>query len=359
MGGVALEAGRCGNQRPVSNQGPRKLHMPAHLIIGISGQDGAYLAAELLADGQSVVGTSRSEHHARLPNLVQLGIAESVEVCRCGAEDDNSIATLIEKHDIRRVYLLAGQSSVGLSFARPVETHQGIVMPALKVLDLLRSRFPQTRLLYAGSGEVFDAADGMPFTERSKHSPKSPYAAAKSAAMCLVDTYRSAYGVFASTAILFNHESPLRPAGFVIPKIVTAAARMARGSDETLPLGNIEVFRDWGWAPDYVKAMRRIIEHGQPDDFVIASGESHSIREAVEHVGRHFGIDLFARCTTNPSLMRPFDSPVVTANPAKAKAMLGWHAEVRYAELIRRLCDGFGSDRFGGGRRSLPNSPGA
>lgn len=315
--------------------------MATHLVIGVSGQDGAYLAADLLADGQQVVGTSRSDQHMRLPNLVRLGIADAVSVSRCDADDVRVISQLIERQDIRRVYLLAGQSSVGLSFAKPVETHHGIVTPALQILELIRTRFRETRLLYAGSGEVFHAADGMPFTERSKHSPKSPYAAAKSAAMCLVDTYRSAYGVFAGTAILFNHESPLRPPSFVIPKIIMAAARMARGSDESLPLGNIEIFRDWGWAPDYVKAMRRIIEHSQPDDFVIATGHSHSIREVLDHAGRYFGIDLLTRCQTTADLLRPFDSPVVTADPTKAKATLGWQAEVRFPELIGRLCDAF------------------
>jgi len=313
--------------------------MAAHLIIGVSGQDGAYLAADLLADGQEVFGTSRSQDYASLPNLVRLGIEQAVRVSRCDAHDGNTIGGLVERHDIRRVYLLAGQSSVGLSFTKPVETHQGIVNPALQILELIRTRFPHTRLLYAGSGEVFDAADGMPFTERSKHSPKSPYAAAKSAAMCLVDTYRSAYGVFAGSAILFNHESPLRPSSFVIPKIISAAARMAQGSTETLQLGNVEVFRDWGWAPDYVKAMRLIIEHSHPDDFVIASGESHSIREVIEYVGRYFGFDLSARCHMSNELLRPFDSPVVTADPSKAKAVLNWHASVRFADLIRRLCD--------------------
>jgi GDPmannose 4,6-dehydratase len=320
-----------------------RIPMASHLIIGISGQDGAYLAANLLADGQQVLGTSRSENHRRLPNLARLGIADQVSVCRCEAHDTHAIGRLIEQHDIRRVYLLAGQSSVGVSFARPVETHHGIVTPALQILDLIRTRFPVTRLLYAGSGEVFDSADGMPFTERSRHSPKSPYAAAKSAAMCLVDTYRSAYGIFAGTAILFNHESPLRPTHFVIPKIIAAAQRMADGSAETLTLGNTDVFRDWGWAPDYVAAMRGIIEHSQPDDFVVATGESHSIRDVIDHVGRYFALDLVARCQANPALMRPFDAPVVSADPSKARVVLGWRAEVRFAELIRRLCHGFAS----------------
>jgi GDPmannose 4,6-dehydratase len=312
--------------------------MATHLIIGVSGQDGAYLAAALVGAGESVLGTSRSHDCERLPNLVALEIASQVQVVTCDPSDAERLGELMERYDVHRVYLLAGQSSVGLSFARPVETHRGIVGPAVTLLELLRTRFKGVRLLYAGSGEVFDRSDGMPFTEMSKHSPKSPYAAAKSAAMCLADTYRSAYGVFAASAILFNHESPLRPATFVVPKVVAAAARIAHGSSETLDLGAIDVFRDWGWAPDYVRAMRSIIENDSPDDFIIASGESHSIREVIDCAGWHFGVDLMPRYRQQPGLIRPFDSPVVTADPSKARTVLGWQATVRFPEVIQRLC---------------------
>lgn len=318
--------------------------MPRHLIIGISGQDGAYLAQDLVADGEYVVGTSRAPSPVSLPNLARLGLAEAVPVVTVSPSDGDAILAVIRQHAIDRVYLLAGQSSVGLSFAEPVETYRGLVTPALTILDLLRRHAPHVRLLYAGSGEVFSPDDGLPFTEQSRHAPKSPYAVAKSAAMTLVDTYRAVYGSFAATAILFNHESPLRPTSFVLPKIVAAAARMARGSNERLPLGDIDVARDWGWAPEYVVAMRRIIEHATPDNFIVATGKTHTIREAIDLVGRHFGIDLMARLDLSPHLLRPCDARVVRTDPSKMQAALGWRATVDFARVVTLLCDAAASD---------------
>jgi GDPmannose 4,6-dehydratase len=313
--------------------------MHNHLIIGISGQDGAYLAAHLLQAGQRVIGTSRSSSPSQLPNLVRLGICSDVPVTTCHPADEATLSEIIDKHSVDRIYLLSGQSSVGLSFTEPVETYRGLVTPALTILDLIRRRFPATRLLYAGSGEVFSPDDGMPFTEHSKHSPKSPYAAAKSAAMTLVDTYRDVYKVFASNAILFNHESPLRPSTFVIPKIVAAAVRVANGSLERLPLGNIDIARDWGWAPDYVEAMCRIIEHGTASNFIVATGRTESIRYAIDLVGRRLGVNLIDRCDLSPALLRPCDAPTVIASPAKIAATLGWRARTAFPAMISLLCD--------------------
>lgn len=312
--------------------------MPRHLIIGISGQDGAYLAQNLVTEGEYVIGTSRSSCATPLPNLVLLQLADAVSVISVAPSDGAALLAAIRQHGIDRVYLLAGQSSVGLSFAEPVETYRGLVTPALTLLDLLRKEATHVRLLYAGSGEVFSPDDGLPFTEQPRHSPKSPYAVAKSAAMTLVDTYRPVYGTFASTAILFNHESPLRPKTCVLPKIVAAAARMAAGSDERLPLGCIAIARDWGWAPEYVVAMRRIIEHDTADNFVVATGASHSIREAIGLVGRYFGIDLLCRCDPSAALMRPCDARIVRADPATLQQTLGWRAATSFEQLDDLLC---------------------
>jgi len=312
--------------------------MARHLIIGISGQDGAFLAQNLVASGEYVMGTSRSSCAVPLPNLMRLGIADSVPIVSAAPGDETALLTAIREHQIDRVYLLAGQSSVGLSFAEPVETYRGLVTPALTILDLLRRVAPHVRLLYAGSGEVFSPDDGLPFTEHSRHSPKSPYAVAKSAAMTLVDTYRAVYGTFASTAILFNHESPLRPPTFVLPKIVSAAARMARGSDERLSLGDIDIGRDWGWAPEYVVAMRQIIEHDNPDNFIVATGVTHSIRDAIVLIGHHFGLDLLERCDLSPALLRPCDARTVRADPGKLSKTLGWRATTSFDDVVNLLC---------------------
>jgi len=313
--------------------------VPRHLIIGISGQDGAYLARHLLHDGEYVVGTSRASPGTPLANLVRLGIATAVPILSASPSDAAALLTAIRQHAIDRVYLLAGQSSVGLSFTEPVETYRGLVTPALTILDMLRREEPQVRLLYAGSGEVFCPDDGLPFTEHSRHSPKSPYAVAKSAAMTLVDTYRAVYGVFAATAILFNHESPLRPTSFVLPKIVAAAARMARGSEERLPLGDIDIGRDWGWAPEYVMAMRRIIEHDTSENFIVATGVTHTIRDAIGLIGMHFGIDLMERCDPSPALLRPCDARIVRTDPGKIHRTLGWRAATGFDNVIALLCD--------------------
>lgn len=325
--------------------------MPRHLIVGVSGQDGAYLARRLLEEGEHVVGTSRSPQPDRLPNLVRLGIAGAVNVVQAAPADTAALARVITAERIDRIYLLAGQSSVGLSFTQPVETYQGLVSPALAILDLMRLHVPHARLLYAGSGEVFSPDDGMPFTEHSRHSPKSPYAVAKSAAMTLVDTYRAVYGTFASTAILFNHESPLRPTSFVIPKIVAAAARIAHGSAERLPLGDIDVARDWGWAPDYVAAMRAIIEHGEADNFIVATGKTTTIRQAIDLIGRHFGIDLAGRCDLARDLLRPCDARAVVASPAKIATTLGWRATTDFAAVITALCTAAEAEIHEGSRR--------
>lgn len=318
--------------------------MPRHLIIGISGQDGAYLAQRLVHEGEYVVGTSRSSYPMTLPNLVRLGIADAVPVISTAPSDGAALLAAIRQHEIDRVYLLAGQSSVGLSFAEPVETYRGLVTPALTILDILRREAPHVRLLYAGSGEVFSPDDGLPFTEQSRHSPKSPYAVAKSAAMTLVDTYRAVYGTFASTAILFNHESPLRPKTFVLPKIVAAAARMAGGSEERLPLGDIDIGRDWGWAPEYVVAMQRVIEHNKPDNFIVATGSTHSIRDAIVLIGRYFGIELMERCDASPALFRPCDARTVRADPGKLQKTLGWRASTSFERIVNLLCDAAASE---------------
>lgn len=317
--------------------------MPRHLIIGISGQDGAYLAQTLVAKGEYVIGTSRAACPMRLPNLVRLRLTDAVPVISAAPSDGAAILTAIRQHDIDRVYLLAGQSSVGLSFTEPVETYRGLVTPALTILDTLRRNASHVRLLYAGSGEVFSPDDGLPFTEVSRHSPKSPYAVAKSAAMTLVDTYRAVYGTFASTAILFNHESPLRPSTFVLPKIVAAAARMAGGSKERLPLGDIDIGRDWGWAPEYVEAMQLIIEHDTPDNFVVATGATHSIRDAIVMIGRYFGMDLLERCDTSTTLLRPCDARIVRADPTKLQKTLGWRATTSFSRIVDLLCESAGS----------------
>jgi len=308
------------------------------LILGVTGQDGAYLAEFLLSQGRAVFGTSRKPPDQPAPNLVRLGIADRILVLECDTSDVVALGEIIASRNIKRLFILSGQSSVGASFRLPAETYRSIVTSTVGVLELARTRFPELRIMHAGTSEVFGNQGKNRCDEQTIHKPRSPYAAAKSAAMTAVQVYREAYGLFACNGILFNHESPLRPESFVISKIVNTAARMAHGSNAQLTLGNLDIARDWGWAPDYVKAMVRMLQMDNPDDYVIATGVTHTLAEVLDHVGEYFGLPLAQLANTSPTLLRPCDHQESYANPSKAAARIGWRHEVGFGELVRRLC---------------------
>jgi GDPmannose 4,6-dehydratase len=247
------------------------------LIIGVTGQDGAYLARLLLGNGYSVQGTSRDAALARFEGLSALNIRESIIVHSLSPIDFQSVADVISKILPDEIYNLSGQSSVALSFGQPVETLESIVLGTLNILEALRRIRPGIRFYNAGSSECFGDTGAHAADEETAFRPKSPYGVAKAATISLVRNYRESYGLFACSGILFNHESPLRPARFVTRKITAAAARIARGSGERLALGDLTIERDWGWAPDYAEAIWAMIQHSAPEDFVIATGVSHSL----------------------------------------------------------------------------------
>lgn len=309
------------------------------LILGVTGQDGAYLAELLLARGRVVAGTSRKPPNQPAPNLERLGIACRVPVLECDSCDVVALGEIIASRNVKRLYILSGQSSVGASFKLPAETYRSIVTSTVGVLDLARTRFPELRIMHAGTSEVFGNQGKHRCTEQTLHKPRSPYAAAKSAAMTALQVYRDAYGLFACNAILFNHESPLRPESFVIAKIVHAAARIANGSRERLALGNMAIARDWGWAPDYVAAMARMLEMDSPDDYVIATGFTHRLADVLDRVGRYFNLPLLELVDASPTLLRPCDHEESYADPAKAADRMGWRHSVAFDELVRRLCE--------------------
>ena len=252
---------------------------PKALICGISGQDGAYLAQFLLERGYSVSGTSRDHQMSRFPSLERIGILDQVQLTSMAINDFRSVLQAIARFEPDEIYNLAGQSSVGLSFEQPVETLESISVGTLNILEGIRFLNPRIRLYNAASGESFGDTAGQPANEATPFRPRSPYAVAKAAAFWQVANYREAYGLFACSGILFNHESPLRPERFVTQKIVGAAVRIALGSRERLRLGNLEVQRDWGWAPEYVDAMWRMMRSSEPGDFVIATGRTR--RESI------------------------------------------------------------------------------
>lgn len=262
------------------------------LICGISGQDGAYLARLLLDKGYEVFGTSRDTQVGRFTNLSRLGILPHVRLESMATNDFRSVLNVLRRTDPQEVYNLAGQSSVGLSFEQPVETLESMALGTVNLLEAIRFLERPIRFYSAGSSECFGDTGGYAANERTAFHPRSPYAVAKSTAHWLVANYREAYGLHASTGILFNHESPLRPERFVTKKIVKAAVRIAAGDRTNLTLGNIQIKRDWGWAPEYVDAMWRMLQQPTGSDFVIATGESNTLESFVEAAFRVCGTRL-------------------------------------------------------------------
>lgn len=306
------------------------------LIIGVSGQDGAYLAEFLLKKGYEVHGTSRDHMAGTFKNLQTLGIKAQVKLTSMVTSDFRSVLTALQKADADEIYNLSGQTSVGMSFAYPIETFDSILLGTMNLLECIRMLRKSVRFYNAGSSEVFGCT-ASPATEETPFKPRSPYATAKAAAHYAVANYRDSYGLFAATGILFNHESPLRSERFVTQKIITAATRISRGSNEILRLGNLEIYRDWGWAPDYVDAMWRILQQDTPEDFVISTGEMHALRDFLERAFELVGLNAWDHTEIDTSLFRPSDITHSIGDPAKAISILGWKPTVRFSDLVLRL----------------------
>jgi len=311
--------------------------MKTAFICGISGQDGAYLAQLLLNRGYRVAGSSRDAQVSTFANLERLQLRHLVEVESVALTDFRSVLQALIKVGPDEVYNLAGQSSVGLSFQQPVETMESIVIGTLNLLEVIRLLGKPIKLYNACSGECFgditETAD-----ETTPFRPRSPYAVSKAAAFWEVANYREAYRIFACSGILFNHESPLRPARFVTKKIVAAACRIAAGSQEKLHLGNINIRRDWGWAPEFVTAMWLMLQQDEPDDYVIATGESHSLEEFAAAAFSQVGLDWRDHVAIDPELFRPTEIAVSRGNPEKAGRAFGWRARYKMPDVVRLMC---------------------
>lgn len=308
------------------------------LIFGIAGQDGAWLAKLLLEKGCAVHGTSRDRETAGFTNLRRLGLFEAITLHSAVPTDFRSVAQVIDAVQPDEIYNLAAQSSVGLSFDQPVETLNSILLGTVNIMEAIRFLKLDTRFYNASSSECFgDTAE--PAGEEHPFHPRSPYGVGKAAAYWAVANYRDSYGLFACSGILFNHESPLRPARYVTQKIVRGAADIAERRTDTLRLGHLGVSRDWGWAPDYVDAMARMLAHDRPEDFVIATGEAHPLEDFVTAAFAHFGLDWRRHVVSDATLLRPADITHSIGNPAKAKRLLGWEASVRMAGVVARLAE--------------------
>jgi len=311
--------------------------MKRALIVGISGQDGAYLAQLLLNKEYEVVGTSRDAQIQPFDNLERLGIRDRVRVDSMSPIDFRSVFQVLRKWAPQEVYNLSGQSSVGLSFEQPVETFDSIVNATINMLEAIRFLERPIRFYNAGSSECFGDVRGGVADETTPFRPRSPYAAAKAAAHWMVANYREGYGVFACNGILFNHESVLRPERFVTRKIVRAAVRIAQGRKEKLSLGNLDVRRDWGWASDYVDAMWRMLQQAQAADYVVATGILSSLEDFVASAFGAVGLAWRDHVSQDPSLMRPTDLLGFAGNPGFAQDRLGWSATLAMPDMVRRL----------------------
>jgi GDPmannose 4,6-dehydratase len=309
------------------------------LICGISGQDGTYLAKLLLDRGYEVWGSSRDAELTSFTNLHRMEIFSSVRLVSLNLRDTGSIIGLLRRIRPDEIFSLAGQSSVGLSFEQPVETIESIALGALTLLEAIRLSDLDIRLYNAGSTECFGDTGESVANEGTQFHPRSPYAVAKASAYWTVANYREAYGMFVCTGILSNHDSPLRPRRFVTSKIIHAVACLALGREMMISLGNLEIERDWGWAPEYVEAIAAMLQQPLAQDYIIATGQSHTLTEFVETAFGLIGRDWRSHVSLDQHLIRPTDISRNKVDPSKAAACLGWKARNGMKEVISMMLE--------------------
>ncbi|HEY2817057.1 MAG TPA: GDP-mannose 4,6-dehydratase [Casimicrobiaceae bacterium] len=309
------------------------------LITGITGQDGAYLAAFLLNKGYRVFGFVPRRTGDSLWRLRGLKIVDSVEFAYGDVTDLSSIIRALETSHAEEIYNLAAQSFVGVSWTEPLHTAQTTGVGALNVLEAIRLCNSKARFYQASTSEMFGLVRATPQDETTPFYPRSPYGVAKLFAHWATINYRESHGLHASSGILFNHESPLRGIEFVTRKVTDAAARIKRGLARELRLGNLDAKRDWGYASDYVEAMWAMLQQDTPDDYVVATGVSHSVRDLCEAAFAHVGLDYRDHVVTDPAMLRPAEVSELRGNAAKARTKLGWESKVRFAELVAMMVE--------------------
>jgi len=310
------------------------------LICGISGQDGAYLSQLLLHKGYQVIGTSRDTKVSNFTHLEKLGIREQIEFVAMAINDFRSVLNVFDKVQPDEVYNLAGQSSVGLSFEQPVETLESINIGTLNLLEAIRFLGLETRLYNAGSSECFGESTAInPADENSCFLPRSPYAVAKASAHWLIANYREAYSLFACTGHLFNHESPFRGERFVTKKVISSVVKISQQKQKQLHLGNLDIIRDWGWAPEYVDAMWRMLQQEKADDYVIATGRSVSLKHFVQSAFDYFDLDMDKHLVLSKVFLRPTELRRSYADPSKAEHQLKWKAEYDVDDVVRMMIE--------------------
>jgi GDPmannose 4,6-dehydratase len=314
------------------------------LITGITGQDGSYLAELLLAKGYEVHGIIRRAstfNTGRIDHLYKDAHISDVRLFLHYGDiaDSTNLIKLLYQIQPEEVYHLAAQSHVRVSFDIPEYTGDVTALSTIRILEALRQTEVGARFYQASSSEMFGQAQESPQTETTPFYPRSPYGTAKVYAYWATVNYRESYGMFASNGILFNHESPRRGETFVTRKITRAVARIKAGIDKKLYLGNLEARRDWGYAKEYVEAMWLMLQQDQPEDYVVATGETHSVREFLEEAFSHVGLDWQDYVKIDPKYYRPAEVDMLIGNAAKAKAKLGWEPKTTFKELVRIMVD--------------------
>jgi len=307
------------------------------LVTGIGGQDGSYLAELLLERGTDVVGVVRPDAPA-YDNLA--AVAERIELVEADLLDQHSLEAALRTAQPSEVFHLAAPSFVPVSWDRPVETAEFAAVGATSILEAIRAVDPSIRFYQASSSEIFGEPRETPQTEETPLEPVTPYGVAKAYAHFIVHSYRRRYGVFACSGILYNHESPRRPLEFLPRKVAHGAASISLGLQEELVLGDLDARRDWGYAGDYVRAMWLMLQQDEPDDYVVASGESHSVRELVQCAFAHVGLDWQAHVRVDPALQRgAAELHRLVGDPSRAQAKLGWRPAFDFTELVHLLVD--------------------
>jgi GDPmannose 4,6-dehydratase len=310
---------------------------PNALITGITGQDGSYLADFLLTQGYRVVGMVRrasTENFERIEHL-----RGQIEIRQADLLDQLSLINLLREVRPREVYNLAAQSFVPTSWEQPVLTGEFTALGVTRLLEAIRLVDPGVRFYQASSSEMFGKVQEVPQTERTPFYPRSPYGVAKAYAHWITVNYRESYGIFACSGILFNHESPRRGKEFVTRKVTDGVARIKAGLATTLPMGNLQARRDWGFAGDYVEAMWRRLQQPQPDNYVVATGETHSVQELCERAFARAGLNWKDQVVVDRALVRPAEVESLLGDPTKAKRVRGWAPKVSFNDLVDMMVD--------------------
>jgi len=311
--------------------------MPTALITGVTGQDGSYLAEFLLSKGYEVLGMVRRSSTVTFERIQH--IQNDITIVQGDLHDQSSLVAILEEYKPDEVYNLAAQSFVATSWSQAVLTGEVTALGVTRLLESIRLVSPQSRFYQASSSEMFGKAVETPQCETTSFYPRSPYGVAKVYGHWITVNYRESYGLYTISGILFNHESPRRGLEFVTRKISDGVARIKLGMAKDLHLGNLEAQRDWGFAGEYVRAMWMMLQQEKPEDFVIGTGETHSVREFVDLAFRHVGLDYHDHVVPDPHFLRPSEVDVLRSNPAKARQKLGWEPKVDFKGLVNMMVE--------------------